>query len=404
MVEIPRIISVDDHVVEPPDLWQTHLPERLREKGPRVERLKGRFKGGRTLGEWVEDDEGVWSDVWVYDDMRAAILPGFAMSGHNQDEVSAAYRPMNYEDMRPGCYQQGPRLEDMDLNHTEASLNFPTVPRFCGQTFLERGDRETGLACIQAYNDWMIDEWCAGAGRGRLIPLFLVPLWSPELAAEEVRRCNDKGAFAVAFCEEPSRLGLPSIHTDHWDPFFAACDESGTVLNMHIGSSSKMAEISPGAPRATGLTLTYEGAAHALAEWLTSGLLERFKNLRIALSEGQVGWMPFLLDRMDGIWRERPGYGHLDTRLTRKPSDYMADRVFGCIYDDLAGLKARDRVGIRQIMFETDYPHGDSLWPKSRDVLEQLVTDAGLTDEEIHLVVRGNAIRLYGLERYGITD
>jgi predicted TIM-barrel fold metal-dependent hydrolase len=401
--DVPRIISVDDHIVEPRDLWERYLPERFRDRGPRVRKLKGRFGPGRSMGDWVEDDEGQWSDVWVYEDLKAAILPGFAMSGHNQDDISQAYKPMDYDEMRPGAYDQAARLVDMDANHTEASLCFPTFPRFCGQTFLERGDREMGLACVQAFNDWMIDEWCAGAGRGRLIPLFLVPLWSPDLAADEVRRCNAKGAFAVAFSEEPSKLGLPSIHTDHWDPFFAACDESGTVINMHIGSSSKMAEISPGAPRATGLSLTYEGAAHALAEWLTSGLLERFGRLRIALSEGQIGWMPFLLERLDGIWHQRPGYGHLDTRLHQAPSAYLPDRVFGCIFDDLAGLRLRDVIGVDQIMFETDYPHGDSTWPESRAVLDRLVKEADLSEDEVYRVVRGNAIRCYGLDRIGVA-
>ena len=403
MPEIPRIISVDDHIVEPRDLWERYLPERLRDRGPQVKKLRGRFSAGRTLGDWIEDDEGNWADVWVYEDLKAAILPGFAMSGHNQDDISQAYKPMDYDEMRPGAYDQAARLVDMDANHTDASLCFPTFPRFCGQTFLERGDREMGLACIRAYNDWMIDDWCAGPGRGRLIPLFLVPLWSPELAAEEARRCNEKGAFAVAFCEEPSRLGLPSIHTDHWDPFFAACDESGTVVNMHIGSSSKMADISPGAPRATGLSLTYEGAAHAMAEWLTSGVMERFGRLQIALSEGQIGWMPFLLERLDGIWRQRPGYGHLDTRLRKAPSEYVPDRVFGCIFDDVAGLRLRDVIGVDQIMFETDYPHGDSTWPESKAVLERLVKEAELSDDEVYRIVRGNAIRCYGLDRFGVA-
>jgi predicted TIM-barrel fold metal-dependent hydrolase len=353
---------------------------------------------------WVDDADGDWSDVWVYEDLRSAILPGFAMAGHDQDQVSAEYRPMDYDRMRLGAYEQAARLVDMDANHTDASLCFPTFPRFCGQTFLEHGDRELSLACVRAYNDWMIDEWCAGEGRGRLIPMVIVPLWSSELAAREVRRCNEKGAFAVSFSENPSFLALPSLHCDGWDPFFAACDESGTVVNLHIGSSSKMADVSPGSPRAVSLSLTYEGAAHALVEWLASGVLERFAKLQIALSEGQVGWMPFLLERLDGIWRQRPGYGHLDTRLKKAPSAYVPDRVFGCMFDDVVGLRQRDKIGVRQIMFETDYPHGDSTWPKSRELIEHLAAEAELTDDEVYLVTRGNAIRLYGLERFGITS
>ncbi len=154
--------------------------------------------------------------------------------------------------MAKGSYDQAARIAAMDANHTEASLCFPSFPRFCGQTFLEREDKELAKLCVEAYNDWMIDEWCAGDGRRRLIPCTLIPLWDPELAASEVRRCAAKGSFAVAFSENPVPLGLPSIYGPHWDPFFAACNETGTVINMHIGSSSAMARTAPDSPLEAG--------------------------------------------------------------------------------------------------------------------------------------------------------
>jgi predicted TIM-barrel fold metal-dependent hydrolase len=336
--------------------------------------------------------------------MEMAIIPGFAAAGMDQDWLGQHWDPMLYDDMRPGCYEQGPRLADMDANHVDASLCFPTLPRFCGQTFYERGGPELGLACIQTYNDWMIDEWCGGAGHGRLIPLTLIPLWDPELAAAEVRRCADKGGHAVAFSENPVKLKLPSIHTTHWDPFFRACEETETVINTHIGSSSTFPLTSLDAPRATSLALTYQGASHALVDWLTSGVFERFATLRLALSEGQVGWIPYLLERLDQVWNERPVYGNLDGRITRPPSTYMREQVWGCVYDDVAGLRLRDTIGMSQIMFEVDYPHGDSTYPHSRQVLEKIVAEAGLSKGETYLLARGNAIACYGLERFGITQ
>jgi predicted TIM-barrel fold metal-dependent hydrolase len=290
----------------------------------------------------------------------------------------------------------------MDHNHSDASLAFPTFPRFCGQTFLEHGDRRLGLACVRAYNDWMIDEWCAGEGYGRLIPLTLIPLWDPEVAADEVRRCAAKGSFAIAFSENPTKLRLPSIHTPHWDPLFAACQDSDTVVNLHIGSSSTFPMTSTDAPRAVSLALTYQGASHALADWLTSGVLMRFPRLKVALSEGQVGWIPFILERLDSVWADRPGYGNIE-HLDQPPSCYLRDRVFGCVFDDVVGLKLRDHIGMSQIMFETDYPHGDSTWPNSRAVLEKVVTETGLNQEETDQLARGNAIRCYGLERFGLN-
>src|SRR5207244_6428848 len=131
--------------------------------------------------------------------------------------------------------QVGPRLEDMDANWIEASLCFPTFPRFCGQTFTEAKDHDLGLLCVKAYNDWMVDEWCAPSN-GRLIPLTIVPLWDAALAAAEVRRNAERGVHAVCFSEIPPFLGLPSIHDEnnYWEPFFAACEDTDTVINMHI--------------------------------------------------------------------------------------------------------------------------------------------------------------------------
>ena len=399
-MEIPRIISVDDHVLEPRDLWTSRLPSHLHDRAPKLVPIKGRFGAG-ARGDWVVDDDGNWADIWQFEDYQMAIIPGFAAAGMDQDYLGEHWDPLTYEEMRPGAYDQAARLADLEMNHTDASIAFPTFPRFCGQTFLENPDRELGLACVQVYNDWMIDEWCAGAGRGRLIPLTLIPLWDPELAAAETRRCAAKGSFAIAFSENPAKLRLPSIHSGHWDPLFAACQESDTVVNLHIGSSSSFPLTSLDAPRAVSLALGAQGATHALADWLTSGILDRFPRLKVALSEGQVGWIPFLLERLDSVWADRPGYGGIRD-LSGPPSSYLKDRVFGCVFDDVIGLQLRDRIGMSQIMFETDYPHGDSTWPNSRAVLEKIVGAAGLTQQEVYDLARGNAIRCYGLDRFGI--
>ena len=249
----------------------------------------------------------------------------------------------------------------------------------------------------------MIDEWCAGAGHGRLIPLTLIPLWDPELAAAEVRRCAAKGSFAVAFSENPVRLKLPSIFTDHWDPLLRSLRgvrHGGQPAHRFVVD---VPDDLTGRARAVSLALTYQGAAHALSDWLTSGVLDRFPRLKVALSEGQVGWIPFIVERLDSVWHDRPVYGNLEDRLTKPPSAYIPGRVYGCVFDDVIGLKIRDEIGIEQIMFETDYPHGDSTWPHSRAVAEKLVAEAGLDERETYLLTRGNAIECYGLHRFGIT-
>jgi predicted TIM-barrel fold metal-dependent hydrolase len=317
--------------------------------------------------------------------------------------------PTTFDEIRPGCWKQKDRLADMDANHVDASICFPnTLPRFCGQTFYEQGvkrqggDPELARLCVEAYNDWMIDEWCAGDGKGRLIPLTMIPLWDAELAAAEVRRCAANGSFAVAFSENPHPLGLPSIHSGHWDPFFTACQETDTVVCMHIGSSSRMPATSPDAPYIVSSTLTFQNAMGSMLDYIFSGTLERFPTLKIAYSEGQVGWMPYVLERADKLWAERSD-NSFGTSLPRPPTSYIPGRVYGCIFDDETGLRNRDAVGIDQICFETDYPHADSTFPHSKKVAADISAQAGLDADEIYKLVRGNAIRAFGLERFGIT-
>ena len=260
----------------------------------------------------------------------------------------------------------------MTANHVEAALNFPNIfPRFCGQGFLERDDKELALACLQIYNDWMIDDWCAGSAAGRLIPLTLVPMWDPELAAAEVRRCAGKGSYAITFSESPSKLGCASMYSGEWDVLWAACEETETTVSMHIGSSSSMPTTSPDAPLATSMSMYAQNAEGSLADWVFSGTLARFPDIKIAYAESQVGWMPFMLERLDAVYREGRGGVGGDGVL---PSEVVQGRVFGCIFDDLFGLKVRDEVGVEQILFETDYPHSDGTFPHSRKVAHGLFT------------------------------
>jgi predicted TIM-barrel fold metal-dependent hydrolase len=397
-VNFPRIISVDDHVVEPPTLWTDRLPAKYRDIGPRVRRTRGRhaFENGVHI---FSEDDGPGSrpfDVWEYEDVERIMTRGYAFAGF-EDEDSED--PITYDQMHPACYDATERVKTLDENFTDVSLCFPTVPRFCGQLFLEAKDKDLALLGVQAYNDWMIDEWAA-PHRGRLIPNTIIPLWDAELGAAEIRRSAGKGSHSVAFSENPAALGCPSIHSGYWDPFIEACQETDTVINMHIGSSSKIPMTSTDAPIFVGVSLIWQNSVQALVDWVFSGRLARFPRIRIALSEGQVGWMPFTMERMDSVWDRRAMYGGEHNGLTERPSSSVRDRVFGCIFDDIAGLRARDVVGTSQIMWETDFPHTDGTYPHSKQTAEKLMSAAELNDEEIYQVIRGNAIRCYGLDKY----
>jgi predicted TIM-barrel fold metal-dependent hydrolase len=402
-MELPKIISVDDHVIDPPTLWLDRLASKYHDRAPRV--VRKRAKGITAVDGKVtieESPDAKWADIWVYDDMASPLTAGVTAVGPTRDLLANTL--VTYDEILPGCWQQKARLEDMDRNWTEVQVCFPQFPRFCGQTFLERKDKDFALMCLKAYNDFMIDEWCAGEGVGRLIPLVIVPLWDADLAAEEIRRCAEKGAHAVTFSECPPFLGLPSVYTDFWDPFFAACDETDTVINLHVGSSSTMLTTSSDAPVTMVAAMNFVYLAAALGDWLFAGVLERYPNIRLALSEGQAGWMPYMLERVDSLWERSDMYDpQIREKVTERPSSYVAGRVFGCIYDDLAGLRARDQIGMSQLMFESDYPHADSTFPDTARVAEKLVTEAGLNEHEIWQFLRGNAISCYRLDRYGVT-
>jgi predicted TIM-barrel fold metal-dependent hydrolase len=405
MAELPRIISVDDHVVEPPELWQSRLPARFRDRGPRIERKKLLRSAGGTGGAnmgFTEDPAGQWCDVWLYDDLFYPFMTLSAAVGFPE----LGFDVTTFDEIRPGTWKQPERLADMDANHVEAAVCFPNVlPRFCGQAFLERDDKELAGLCVKAYNDWIIDEWCAGEGYGRLIPLTLIPLWDPAGAAEEIRRCAAKGSFAITFPENPYPLGLPSIHhpSHHWDPVFSACQETGSTLCMHIGSSSKMPSTSPDAPFIISSTLTFQNAMGSMLDYIFSGTLERFPELVIAYSEGQVGWMPYVMERADKLWEERSD-NSFGSGLRNAPSSFVEHRIYGCVFDDPVGLRNRDVIGMDQICFETDYPHADSTFPHSKKVLSDICVQAGLTEEETYKFTRGNAIRAFGLQRFGIES
>ncbi|MEJ5254006.1 MAG: amidohydrolase family protein [Acidimicrobiales bacterium] len=396
MRELPRIISVDDHVIEPPDVWTNRLPKRYLDVGPRIERRKiSNLQFNGTTYTWDFDDDGVEADFWVYEDLAVPHRRIIAAVGYPRDEVTLT--PITYEQMRPGCYDQRARLEDMDLNWVEASLSFPTFPRFCGQTFLEAKDRELAALCVRAYNDWMVEEWSAGSG-GRLIPLCIVPLWDAHEAAAEVRRNAERGVHAVCFSEIPYHLGLPSVHDKdrYWDPFFAACEETDTVVCMHIGSSSKMPATSPDACAAVQATLSFNNAMGSLSDFLFSGVLVRFPGLKLAYSEGQIGWLPYILERADDVWNQFRGWAFDRSLVPEPPSTYYRRQVFGCFFRDAHGIRSLDEIGVDNVTFETDYPHSDSTWPETKQIAEAMFAD--LDDETVYKIVRGNAIRMLSLD------
>jgi predicted TIM-barrel fold metal-dependent hydrolase len=368
-----QIVSVDDHVIEHPNVWQDRLPARFKEAGPRN----------------IKDENGL--DVWEFEGRRAYSIGLNAVAGKRREEFGVD--PTRYADMLPGCYDPAERVKDMDIEGVQAQLCFPSFPGFAGSTFLAAADKELAAACVSAYNDWMIDEWCA-ANPERQIPLCLVPFWDIAATVAEAERVARKGAKAISFTEMPHALGLPSFHTDHWDAFLRVCEESGMPLCLHFGSGGAPS-VAPEAPFTTAIALFGLNSQMCTVDLFNTRIFERFPNLKVALSEGGIGWMPYILERADYTWERHRFYtGMADAR---RPSEIFRANIFGCfIYDD-AGLHNIERIGADNIMFESDYPHSDCNWPHTRKMLAESL--AHVPDDVARRIAEDNARRVFNFPR-----
>jgi predicted TIM-barrel fold metal-dependent hydrolase len=346
-----------------------------------------------------DDDSDTWCDWWITEDQDRPLIAGYVAVGN----PNADYTPTTYDDIRSGCWVQTDRLQDMKDDHVEASLCFPNVvPRFCGQTFLEGKDKALSLECVRSYNDWILDEWCGGDARGHLLPLTIIPLWDVDLAVAEFKRCAEKGTLAVAFSENPFQLGLPTIHSGYWDPFFHAVADANVMLAMHIGSSSKSPKTSPDAPHIITTCTHFSVTAGSVLDFIFSGTLDRIPGLKMFYAESQAGWMPYVFEQADWLWKRREGLT-LGSPIPSPPSSYLANRIYTSIYSDGVCLRSRDEIGLEQICWETDYPHSVASYPDSAAIAAKYCGEAGLSNLEIRKVMRDNAIRAFGLDRVGLS-
>jgi predicted TIM-barrel fold metal-dependent hydrolase len=366
------LISVDDHLVEPPETFEGRLPRKFAGQEPRV----------------VETEEG--HEVWLFEDTPYFQVGFMAVAGRPKQDYRV--EPSRFSELRPGCYRIHDRIKDMDLNGVWASLCFPSgVTGFGGTLFSEAKDPELGLACVRAWNDWLYDEWY-GAYPERIIPLGITFLSDAEKGAEEIRRNAKRGFKSVTIPEQPHRVGLPSCYDAHWEPILRACAETDTVLSLHVGSAGPSAQ-PPGAPRLElGATMFQAEAFTSCAQWLWSGWPARLPDLKITMSEGGIAWVAGLIDRLNNIMA-RSGYGKSWPDPQNSPADVLRRNFWFTMIDDPSTMSTRHAIGVENIMAESDYPHGDGTWPDTQAVLHQLLGD--LPVEEQRMISHLNAARLY---------
>ena len=372
LTEDVKLISVDDHAVESPTLWQDRLSAKHREAGPRI------TEGPGHTQTWIWEGR-----KYPFEFVGSPNSRKFRGDGTGED-----FYARHYDDLSPATYDPKQRLIAMDDDGVWAQLCFPQWSRFAGTRFLEGKDKDLALACVQAYNDWMIDEWCAVAS-DRFIPTVILPLWDAQLCTEEVKRAADKGAKAVSFVESLASHNLPSIWTGHWDPMFAAIQDSGLILCLHIGTSGTLTYPSPESSDAVAFSLASLNAMSACTDLIFSNVFERFPELKFAMSEAGGGWAPYLVERMDYTW-ERV---RMADKIQARPSELFKRHFWICVIKDDTAIELRHEIGVDRLMLETDFPHQDSNWPNSRRVAAEML--ANVPDDEARRIAEQNARELF---------
>ncbi len=371
------LISVDDRVIEPPDLFVGHLKPEYLERAPKLVR---------------RDDD---TDVWVFGSATIENSALNAVAGRPKEEYGL--EPQSLDEIRPGCYDVHERVKDMDAGGVLASMNFPSFPTFTARLFATE-DIDFSLALVRAYNDWHIDEWCA-AYPGRFIPMAVPAIWDAQLTADEVRRMAAKGCHSLSFTENPAALGYPSFHDEYWDPLWRALCDTGTVLSVHLGSSGRLSIPAVDSPPDVMITLQPMNIQSAAADLLWSRVLKEYPSLRIALSEGGTGWIPYFLERVDRTFEMHHTWTLQDFG-GRLPSEVFREHFLTCFISDPLGVQLRHHIGIDNIAWEADYPHSDSMWPTAPEELSGVFERNAVPDSDIAKITHENAMTWYSFDPF----
>ncbi len=374
-----RIISADDHIDMPwlpRDLWQTRVPTQWRERAPRVaETADGPY--------WVSGD-----DQWeAWGGRRGGVGP---LSGRRSALERAGV-------LEPGVSRPTTtplRLADMDRDGVDATVMYgPIVPLLIKDPDLRR-------VCYRAYNDWLA-EFCATAPE-RLIGAGLIPIDDPKEAADEVRYLKHIGLRTGMFLA--ARVELP-LWDEGWEPLWEAAAETGIPIGFHLGGGLRTA-VASGPKAATPGNIGVRVACatvqmdEPLAAVVFSGALERHPTLKIVLAETGIGWLPYMLERMDDTYRkfcdaEAYWQMHGGLPLTMPPSAYFRRQVWATFQTDHVGLRVVDLLGDDRVMWASDYPHPDSTWPESQKAIDDNFT--GVPPRSARRILCENAKALYGL-------
>ena len=363
------LFSVDDHIVEPPGVWVDRVPAAMRERVPHVVE-----DGGRQL--------------WVWEGGREATMGLNAVAGKPIE--TWGMEPARFQDMIPGCYDPVERAKDLVSNGILASVAFPTLPGFAGRKFQTFPDQDLGVTCVRAWNDFVIDEWCAAAP-DIFVPMTIAPVWDVDLAVAETERAIGRGSKALCWMEDPQNLDLPGYHTGYWDPLFALCEEAGLPICMHIGGASPTVTLEGKIPMVE-IAAAFAQAARSAVNMMVSPVPRKFPGIKLVWSEGGIGWITAALERADRQWLRHKHWTHIPDADVL-PSEVAKRNMWFCMIEEPLGLQYRHDFAVDHIVWESDYPHADTPFPNTQEACRTLF--AGVPDDEVAAITHANAEALF---------
>jgi len=377
-----QVISTDDHIIEPEGMFEGRLPKEFADRTPKL----------------IETEEmAAWRVPGVLNpdgSPHAVEMSGLSTAaGQKVEEFSP--KSKTFEAMRKGCYDPAERLKDMDIDGVDVQVCFPTLPGLAGLTFIEIADKPYALALMRAYNDWLIEEWCAPDPE-RLLGAGILPLWDMEASAAEIRRIASAGLKCISLPSTPGSIeGVPGFHDESWAPVWDAMSETGLPAEIHIVSGK--ADVSALGGLGVGaeifVALAPSTNMQTVAVLLFSGILRKWPKLKFISAESGIGWLPYFIERADYAHRKHRFW--TGSNIDVMPSDLFRQSIFANFISDRAGVEGRHLIGVDNIMIGTDYPHTDSSWPDTQRVIKEQMGD--ISQEDRDKILWKNAVRVFQL-------